>query len=179
MHSKQKAVFFDRDGTLIHHVPYLSNPNQVVLTDGCAEALKKLLERNFLLFVLTNQSGVGRGYYTLEEAHACNQRMLELLNLPSPGIRQIQIAPEAPGEPSLYRKPSPRFILEKTEEYHLDPHLCYMVGDSIRDIETAWNAQIVPIFITNPTLPEAEKPNESTLKKVSSYKNLLEWVNTI
>jgi D-glycero-D-manno-heptose 1,7-bisphosphate phosphatase len=112
MHSN-KAVFLDRDGTIIHHVPYLSNPNDVKLIDGAREALIQLLNSDYKLFVLTNQSGIGRGYYTEEQAHACNQRMLDLLNLPEPGILEIKIAPEAPHQPSKYRKPPPHLFWKK------------------------------------------------------------------
>ncbi len=176
---KNKAVFFDRDGTLVEHVPYLFKPKQIQLTKNCREALVNLIEKNFLLFVLTNQSGVGRGFYELKDVVACNERMLDLLNLPVPGILEIKIAPEAPDAPSKYRKPSPAFLEEKIIQCNLDSALCYMVGDSIRDVETAFNAGVCPVFIHNPTLPEEEKLSSELKSKVLVYPDVFTWVQTL
>ena len=68
--------------------------------------------------------------------------MLELLNLPTPGILEIKAAPERPDEPSIYRKPSPQFILEMIAKYQLDPARCWMVGDRITDWDAGKNAGI-------------------------------------
>ena len=137
-----KALFIDRDDTLIVDKVYLSDPAGVELLPGVPEGLRRARELGYKLFLFTNQSGIGRGYYTLEDAHRVNARMEELIGLPRPLFVEIGIAPEAPDQPSLYRKPSPRFILEMIAKYELDPSQCIMVGDRESDIEAGINAKI-------------------------------------
>ena len=118
--------------------------------------MRACLEAGYRLFVLTNQSGINRGIFTWEQYQACNRRMLELLALPAPGILEIKAAPERPDEPSLYRKPSPRFILEKIAEYGLDPTRCWMTGDRVTDWEAGLNAGIRSCAVRS----GAAKPSE-------------------
>jgi len=106
------------------------------------DALHAALREGYALFILTNQSGIGRGIFTWEQYHACHARMLQLLELPSPGFKDVKAAPERPGEPSDYRKPSPRFILEMLAEHGLDPGRSWMVGDRRTDWEAGLNAGI-------------------------------------
>lgn len=96
----------------------------------------------FRLYLFTNQSGVGRGMFPLAAVHAVNQRMEALLGLPMPVFAGICIAPEAPGEPSLYRKPSPRFIEEMCARDGLAREKSWMVGDSPSDWEAGWRAGV-------------------------------------
>ena len=98
-----KALFLDRDGTLIVDKVYLADPAGVELIAGAANALRAARSLGFKLFLFTNQSGIGRGYHTLADTHRVNARMEELLGLPTPIFEEICIAPEAPGQPSLYR----------------------------------------------------------------------------
>ena len=101
-----QALFLDRDGTLIEDRHFVGAIDQVTLIPGTREALARLLEAGTRLFILTNQSGVNRGYFTLADVEAVNRRMIDLLDLgPSPFVR-ICVAPERPDEPSRYRKPA-------------------------------------------------------------------------
>jgi len=131
------ALFLDRDGTLIHHVHYLHKPEEVALLPGTAEALKRAKQLGYLLFLHTNQSGVGRGMFGMEDVHACNQRMIELLGMGPDVFTEMCIAPEAPDQPVQYRKPSPRFAQEMSAKYDLDLARSYMIGDYVGDVETA------------------------------------------
>lgn len=137
-----KALFLDRDGTLIIDQGYLSDPEGVELIPGVITALKTARDLGYMLFLFTNQSGIGRGFYTVAEAQACNQRMLDLLGLGDDLFTAICIAPETPDQPLEYRKPSPRFILEMRAKHSLDPDLCWMVGDRESDVEAGLNAKI-------------------------------------
>jgi D-glycero-D-manno-heptose 1,7-bisphosphate phosphatase len=137
-----KAVFLDRDGTLIVDRDYLRDPAGVELLPGARDALHALIADGWLLFLFTNQSGVARGYCTLEDVAACNRRLLDLLALPPPGFTEICVAPEGPDDPPVHRKPSPRFILEMIAAHALDPAACWMVGDSARDVHAGLNASI-------------------------------------
>ena len=140
--AKSPALFLDRDGNLIEDHHHTCQVEQISLISGVKPALRACLSAGYKLFILTNQSGINRGIFTWEQYHACNQRMLELLDLPTPGILEIKAAPERPDEPSVYRKPSPRFILEMIEQHELDATRCWMVGDRITDWEAGLNAGI-------------------------------------
>ena len=132
-----KALVLDRDGTLITHVPYLHDPAQVVVLPGVREGLRQAIGAGLKLFLHSNQSGVGRGYFALEAVDACNRRMIELLALGSAPFERICIAPEHPDQPSKYRKPSPAFVSEIIAAYGFAPdEICY-IGDRGADIETA------------------------------------------
>ncbi len=137
-----KAIFLDRDGTLILDRDYLADPAGVQLIPGVPDALRSARALGYLLFLFTNQSGIGRGYHTIEDTHRCNVRMLELIGLGPDLFAGTCIAPEAPDQPSLYRKPSPRFIHEMMEAHHLEPAHCWMVGDRESDLDAGLNAGI-------------------------------------
>lgn len=139
---ENKALFLDRDGTLIIDKHYLKDPDDVELVSGVGHFLKEAKAAGYLLFMFTNQSGISRGYHTIEDTVCCNQRMLELLNLPKDYFTEICIAPETPTDPQVYRKPSPRFILEMVDKYNLDPKLCWMIGDHLNDLKAGINAGI-------------------------------------
>ncbi len=137
-----KALFLDRDGTIIIDKDYLADPAGVELIPGAREALWRARDLGYLLFLVTNQSGIGRGLHTLDDALQVNVRMEELLGLPRPLFAGVCIAPEAPGQPSLYRKPSPRYLQEKIAAHSLSPELSWMVGDRESDVETGRNAGV-------------------------------------
>jgi D-glycero-D-manno-heptose 1,7-bisphosphate phosphatase len=138
----RKALFLDRDGTVIVHVPYLYRPEEVVVIPGVPEALGRARAAGFRIYLFTNQSGVGRGRFSLEDVHAVNRRMIERIGLGEGVFDGICIAPEAPGQPSPYRKPSPRYILETCAAEGLDPGTCWMIGDSPADWEAGLAAGI-------------------------------------
>lgn len=144
----KKALFLDRDGTLIIDKHYLKDPDEVELFSGTADFLKEALSCGYLLFLFSNQSGISRGYSTMDDARACNQRMFELLGLPESAFIDICIATELPSGPQLYRKPSPRFILEMIERHNLEPKLCWMVGDQLSDLEAGINAGINSAWVS-------------------------------
>ena len=150
-----KALFLDRDGTLIEHVPYLHDPAGVVLLPGVASALARARAASVGLFLFTNQSGVGRGLFTLADVEAVNRRMLDLLGLGDDLFRTTCIAPEHPDEPSRYRKPSPRFIEEMLAIHRIDPADAWMVGDSAVDWEAGFNAGVgVAAIVSDPAVPK-------------------------
>ena len=127
-----RALFLDRDDTLVRDAGYMSRPEQIELLPGVAEALRDARAAGFRLYLVTNQSGIGRGYYTMADALACNRRLEELLGV---GFDGVCIAPERPDEPSRYRKPSPAYLLERIAADGLDPAACWMVGDKVSDLE--------------------------------------------
>jgi D-glycero-D-manno-heptose 1,7-bisphosphate phosphatase len=150
-----KALFLDRDGTLILDKHYLADPAGVELVPGIADALRRARALGYRLFIHTNQSGIARGLHTLDDVHRCNDRMEELLALPRPIFDAICIAPEGPNDPVVYRKPSPRFIHESIERYHLDPAQCWMVGDREGDIDAGRAAGIASVAVCTGKLDAA------------------------
>jgi D-glycero-D-manno-heptose 1,7-bisphosphate phosphatase len=134
---KIKAIILDRDGTIIEHVPYLANPSGVVLLPGVLEALQIAQSHQAMLFLHTNQSGIGRGFFRLDQVESCNNQLVHLLGLGIRPFERICIAPESPEEPSQYRKPSPEFALEIMRDYgFLRDEICY-IGDRGSDLATA------------------------------------------
>ena len=146
MTKSSRALFIDRDGTLIVHRPYMHDPAGVELLPGVREALEWAVGVGYILFLFTNQSGIGRGYFSLAQAEACNARLFGLLG-PRVPFAGVCIAPETPDQPPVYRKPSPRFIIEKIAEHHLDPMDTWMIGDSSSDVMAGVNAGVRAILV--------------------------------
>lgn len=141
-----RAVFFDRDDTLIKNVPYLGDPSLVSLMPHARESLEILQKNGFKLFVVSNQSGVGRGYITQEQVHAVNQEMIRQLG--ESYFTAIYSAFSAPG--SLLddgRKPNPKLVLEAAEEYKLNLAESYFIGDRLSDMQCARNAGCQAILL--------------------------------
>jgi len=141
-HDSAKAVFLDRDGTLNIDKSYLSDPEQLELFPEVIPALQQCIQAGYRLFIVTNQSGIGRKMYTEEDMHQVNRRLVDRL-LPH-GIRfeKIYFAPEAPEENGPGRKPSPKFLLDAAEAYGLCLDQCFMIGDKRSDLECGWNAGV-------------------------------------
>lgn len=136
------AVFLDRDGTLIEERHYLSRPEQVALFPGAAAALQRLRDAGFKLFLVTNQSGVGRGYFTLADVEAVHARLRELLAPAGVWFDHVYIAPESPDQPSRYRKPSPQALWDARDAFGVDLARSFMIGDKLIDLECGWNAGV-------------------------------------
>jgi D-glycero-D-manno-heptose 1,7-bisphosphate phosphatase len=136
------AVFLDRDGTLIVDKDYLSRPEEVVIFQGVGSGLKKLQEAGFKLFIVSNQSGVGRGYFTMADCEKVNQHVANELKKNGIRFEKVYIAPEAPDQPSRGRKPSPQFLFDARDEFGLNLAKSYMVGDKLIDLECGWNAGV-------------------------------------
>jgi D-glycero-D-manno-heptose 1,7-bisphosphate phosphatase len=137
-----RAVFLDRDGTLIVEKHYLHRPEDVEIFPGAGAALRRLAEAGFKLIVVTNQSGIGRGYFTLAEAERVNARVAREFARDGVEFAKTYIAPEAPDQPSRGRKPSPQFLFDAREEFGLDLAQSFMVGDKLIDLECGWNAGV-------------------------------------
>ena len=138
----KRALFLDRDGTLIQEKEYLHRSEEVVVFPGATAALKRLQDAGFLLFIVTNQSGVGRGFFTLAEVEKVNAHLAR--EFASAGVRfeKVYIAPEAPDQPSRGRKPSPQFLFDARDEFGINLSQSYMIGDKLIDLECGWNAGV-------------------------------------
>jgi D-glycero-D-manno-heptose 1,7-bisphosphate phosphatase len=137
-----RAVFLDRDGVLIEDRHYLHRPEEVVFPSGAFAGLQRLAAAGFQLFIVTNQSGVGRGYFTLNDVEKVHAHILAELARHNVAIQKIYVAPEAPDQPSRGRKPSPQFLFDARDEFGLDLAKSFMVGDKWIDLECGWNAGV-------------------------------------
>jgi len=175
-----RAVFLDRDGTLIVEKNYLHKPEEVEIFPGAGAALKKLSDAGFKLFIVTNQSGIGRGYYTLADAERVNDRVCA--DLAPDGVRfeKIYIAPEAPDQPSRVRKPSPQFLFDARDEFNLNLAESFMVGDKLIDLECGWNAGVKKsILVRTGYGAELEKESKADLQRaviVNSLTEMADWI---
>jgi D-glycero-D-manno-heptose 1,7-bisphosphate phosphatase len=138
----RRAIFLDRDGTLIEEKEYLHRPQEVVIFPGAAAGLRNLQDAGFMLFLVTNQSGVGRGWFTLDDVAAVHARLHEELARDGVRLDKIYIAPEAPEQPSRCRKPSPQFLFDARDEFGLSLENSYFIGDKLIDLECGWNAGV-------------------------------------
>ena len=137
-----RAVFLDRDGTLIAEKNYLHRPEEVEIFPGAAAALKKLALAGFKLVIVTNQSGIGRGYFTLADAEKVNAHLAAEFARDGVHFEKTYIAPEAPEQPSHGRKPSPQFLFDARDEFRINLPESYMIGDKLIDLECGWNAGV-------------------------------------
>jgi D-glycero-D-manno-heptose 1,7-bisphosphate phosphatase len=143
-----KAVFFDRDDTLIIDVPYNGEPERVELMPGALEACRRLRQLGYQLFMVSNQSGVGRGLITEEQVHAVNARVLELLGKEL--FTDVYCCFEAPDTPlTNCRKPSPYMLLKAKAEHDLDLFLSFMIGDKADDIVAGKSAGCRTIWLNS------------------------------
>jgi len=137
-----RAVFLDRDGVLIEERNYLHRVEDAAFLPGVAAALKRLSDAGFKLFIVSNQSGVGRGYFTLADVERVNEHLCRELARAGVRLEKIYIAPEAPGQPSPGRKPSPQFLFDARDEFGVDLAQSFMIGDKLIDLECGWNGGV-------------------------------------
>ena len=137
-----RAVFLDRDGTLIAEKNYLCRPEEVEIFPATPAGLKRLGDAGFKLFIVSNQSGIGRGYFTLADVDRVNEHLRRELARRGVRFGKIYIAPEKPDEPSRGRKPSPQFLFDARAEFDLDLAQSFLIGDKLSDLECGWNAGV-------------------------------------
>ena len=138
-----KACFLDRDGVLNEDIGYLHKSEDFKWIDGAVEAIKLLKKNNFLVIVITNQSGISRGYFTSKDVTNLHEWMNKILKKEDIQINDFFFSGDLPNNnPESRRKPSPKMINEAIEKYNLDKTRCFMVGDKLSDLEAAKNAQI-------------------------------------
>jgi len=181
----RKAVFLDRDGTLIKNHHYQCDPNGIELMEGVVEGLKLLAERGFLPIVVTNQSGIARGYYTEEQLMVMHHRLNEILLQNGTGIFAFYYCPHHPdGVVPRYskicncRKPKPGMVLQACSDLGIDPTQSWMVGDILDDVEAGKRAGCRAILLdlgteAEPECPERE-PEFVAADFLSAAKYLLE-----
>jgi len=143
-----RAVFLDRDGTLNEDPGYLGDAEKVVLFPHAGEVLSRLKnEFGYLLIVVSNQSGIGRGKITVEQVDAVNARINLLLKEFKVSISKFYYCPHHPDEGCSCRKPLPGMIEQAVMEFDIDPSKSFIIGDSINDIKCGKAAGVKQILV--------------------------------
>ena len=150
--SLSAAAFLDRDGTIAHDRHYLADPNGLELLPNAAAGLRRLSELGFRLVVVTNQSGVGRGYFELDAVERVNERLRELLDEQGIRLDGIYVCPHGPDDGCACRKPAPGLILTAAKELALDLDRSVTIGDREPDVGAGRSAGTLTVAIGNPEL---------------------------
>jgi D-glycero-D-manno-heptose 1,7-bisphosphate phosphatase len=138
--SRRLVVFLDKDGTLIEDLPYNVDPSRIRMAPGAREGLRRLAEAGACVAIATNQSGVARGYFRLEELDAVERHLrseLERAGVPMLGFYVCPHLPEGVNEYALEcdcRKPLPGLLLRAARDLAVDPADCWFVGDTWMDV---------------------------------------------
>ena len=147
-----RAAFLDRDGTMAKDVPYCSHPRDFELFPNTAKAVRLLNEYGFKVIVITNQSGVGRGYFTEETLAQIHERMKEELAKEKAWVDAIYYCPHHPDDNCDCRKPKPQMVLQAAEDYDIDLEQSFVVGDLQMDVELGKAVGCKTIFTGDPLI---------------------------
>jgi D-glycero-D-manno-heptose 1,7-bisphosphate phosphatase len=139
------AVFVDRDGTIIEDADYCSHPKQVKVFPGVPQALRHLKSEGFKLIVITNQSGIGRGLFTVDQYRSVESEVSRQLGHGL--IDATYFCSDVPDQHSSHRKPSPGMILQATQEHQIDLARSFFIGDKEIDVECGRNAGVRTIRV--------------------------------
>jgi D-glycero-D-manno-heptose 1,7-bisphosphate phosphatase len=179
LHKQNKALFLDRDGVLIEYLPYLNHPSQVKIPDGAGEALKKWQDAGYLLIVITNQSGVARGYFTMSDVEAVHSHIRREYSNFGVKFQDILICPHQPSDICKCRKPSPYMIQKAAELYSIELSQSFLIGDAPSDIECAINAGCNPILLLTGRGTDTAKSISHNQSNVPILNELMETVQMI
>jgi D-glycero-D-manno-heptose 1,7-bisphosphate phosphatase len=142
-----KVVILDRDGTLVIDRGYLSDPAGLEFEPGAAEGVKWLYSRGYRLVVITNQSGVGRGFFSIDRVEAMNERLNVMAEEAGAKLEGIYYCPHAPDDGCACRKPALGLMTRAAAELGFDPKSAIMIGDKESDIEFGRRAGATTILI--------------------------------
>jgi histidinol-phosphate phosphatase family protein len=147
MSAPKPAVFLDRDGTLLTERGYLSDPKKIYFYPSVIPSLKRLRENGFRLIVITNQSGVGRGYFSLAALRRINRRFLALLKKRGVVIDGIYFCPHTPDAGCRCRKPKTHLLEQAVARWNIPLPRSFVVGDQMTDVNMANAARVTPVLV--------------------------------
>ncbi len=147
---QRAAVFLDKDGTLLEDVPYNVDPENVRFVPGCFEALRRLEACGYRLYLVTNQSGIARGFFTPDDFAALAAHLRERLAREGVGLAGVYHCPHAPGGPACAcRKPRPGMLVTAAREHGLDLDRSWLIGDTLDDVEAGHGAGCRAALVAN------------------------------
>ena len=165
------AIFLDRDGTINWDIGYLSEPEKFELLPNALEGLKKMQDMGFRLVIVTNQGGIGLGYFTKEDFYQVNKKMLTEVSKAGITLDKIYFCPHSKAENCPCRKPEIGLVRQAKEELNIDLANSYFIGDSTIDIEAGANSGMKTILIESELVPD---PTSLETKPDFIVKDLLE-----
>lgn len=142
------ALFFDRDGVINIDTHYLHKIEDFSFTPGLIECLSELTQ-HYVIIVVTNQSGIGRGYFTESEYKTLTEWMVNELQTHNVSILDVLHCPHAPEENCECRKPKPTLIQRAAQQYNIELSQSWMIGDKASDLECGYNAGISQLIFFN------------------------------
>ena len=142
-----KAVFFDRDNTLVIDKNYMHKVEDLKFFPDTFSALKLIQDKGYKLFIVTNQSGIGRGYFNVEDMHAFHKELLKELKKENINIEDIHFCPHSPEDNCDCRKPHPKMLLELAAKHNIDMENSFMIGDKVIDAECGIDAKCTGILL--------------------------------
>lgn len=140
--SNQKIVYLDRDGVINKEVNYLYKIDEFEFIDGVFEACSYFIKKGYKLIIITNQSGIAKGIYRLEDYQILTKWMIEQFKIKSIDILDVYFCPHNPSSNCECRKPKPGMIIESSSKYNAIMSESWMIGDKESDIQAANNAGI-------------------------------------
>jgi histidinol-phosphate phosphatase family protein len=146
----KKAILLDRDGTLNKKAPkaqYITNENEFIWLDGAKEAIKKLKDRGYLIFLISNQAGIARGALNLTDLDKIHKKMNSDLSEIGANVDKIYFCPHNWDEDCYCRKPKPGMLYDAQKEWGLDLTKTFFIGDDVRDIEAGEKASCKTILV--------------------------------
>ncbi len=143
----QRFILLDRDGTIIEDKHYLCDPAGVVLLPHVVEGLRLLQDAGFSFLVVTNQAGIGRGFYNEAAMHAVNTRLTDLLAQQGIQVSKIYFCPHAPDVDCLCRKPATGMAEAAAKDFNFPLQAAYIIGDKACDIDLAINCGAKGILV--------------------------------
>lgn len=158
---QSSAVFLDRDGTLMRDVEYCGDPEKVEIFEGVETALRKLKEAGFKLIVITNQSGIGRGYFTERDYRAVEAEVARQLDM----IDATYFCPDVPDAGCRCRKPQPGLIFDARRDHQIDLRRSFFVGDKQLDAECGRNAGLRTVLVRTGNEPPNEQSDADWLAR--------------
>lgn len=144
--TKQKAIFLDRDGTIIEDLGCLKRTSQISFYSGTFKALI-LLQKEFLLFIVTNQEGIAKGMASYDEVRAVNMAIEDRLKSEGVKIAKTYVCPHSKEDGCHCRKPNPYFLKKAANDFNIDLSKSYMIGDHPSDVYCAENAGATGIYL--------------------------------
>lgn len=177
----KKAVFIDRDGTINVNIDYLSDPNLLKIYEGVPEGIVKLRKKDFLTIIITNQSGISRGYFTEETLKKIHEKLLFLLGEKGAEIDAIYYCPHHPDDKCRCRKPRTGLLEKAIDEWRIDPKKSYMIGDMMMDVIAGKRVGCKAILVPERKNRELvmKEMQESDLKPdhvAQSFEDAVRWI---
>lgn len=163
MRGRNRAVFIDRDNTICRDVPYCSRPEDLELLPRVTDGIRLLNKHGFKVVVITNQSGIARGYFTEDVLSRIHQKMQGDLAERGASVDAIYYCPHHPNDKCDCRKPKPTMLFQAASDLDIDLRKSYVIGDSDMDTKMGKKAGCATVVVTTPnqdaTVPRRPEPD--------------------